>query len=97
MKDKRTYTHLKEHGEDMTHENEFKIDIPEDRGTLDLTRRIDELEEALDGYVQLVVMQKNEIWGLKQIQSENESNKNLLQGYKKVIEDLSAKLRQKDS
>ena len=97
MKDKRTYTHLKEHGEDMTHENEFKIDIPEDRGTLDLTRRIDELEEALDGYVQLVIMQKNEIWGLKQIQSENESNKNLLQGYKKVIEDLSAKLRQKDS
>ena len=31
MKEKRTYTHLKEHGEDMTHENEFKIDI-EDRG-----------------------------------------------------------------
>jgi hypothetical protein len=29
MKDKRTYTQLKEHGEDMTHENEFKIDIPE--------------------------------------------------------------------
>ena len=97
MKDKRTYTHLKEHGEDMTHENEFKIDIPEDRGTLDLTRRIDELEEALDGYVQLVVMQKNEIWGLKKIQSENESNKNLLQGYKKVIIDLSNKLRREDS
>jgi hypothetical protein len=64
---------------------------------LDLTRRIDELEEALDGYVQLVVMQKNEIWGLKQIQSENESNKNLLQGYKKVIIDLSNKLRREDS
>ena len=26
MKDKRTYTHLKEHGEDMTHENEVKIE-----------------------------------------------------------------------
>ena len=71
--------------------------MKDDRGELDLTRRIDELEEALDGYVQLVVMQKNEIWGLKQIQSENESNKNLLQGYKKVIEDLSNKLRRKDS
>ena len=70
--------------------------MKDDRGQLDLTRRIDELEEALDGYVQLVVMQKNEIWGLKQIQSQNESNKNLLQGYKKVIEDLSSKLR-KDS
>ena len=55
------------------------------------------VQEALDGYVQLVVMQKNEIWGLKQIQSENESNKNLLQGYKKVIIDLSNKLRREDS
>jgi hypothetical protein len=26
MKDKRTYDKLKEHGEDMTHENESKID-----------------------------------------------------------------------
>jgi len=72
-------------------------DYLDDRGELDLTRRIDELEEALDGYVQLVVMQKNEIWGLKKIQSENESNKNLLQGYKKVIIDLSNKLRREDS
>ena len=71
--------------------------MKDDRGELDLTRRIEELEEALDGYVQLVVMQKNEIWGLKQIQSENESNKNLLQGYKKVIVDLSNKLRREDS
>ena len=71
--------------------------MKDDRGQLDLTRRIDELEEALDGYVQLVVMQKNEIWELKQIQSENESNKNLLQGYKKVILDLSNKLRREDS
>ena len=71
--------------------------MKDDRGELDLTRRIDELEEALDGYVQLVVMQKNEIWGLKQIQSENESNKNLLQGYKKVIIDLTNKLRREDS
>jgi len=37
------------------------------------------------------------LWELKKIVSENEKNKNLLQGYKKVIEDLSAKLRQKDS
>ena len=71
--------------------------MKDDRGQLDLTRRIEELEEALDGYVQLVVIQKNEIWGLKQIQSENEKNKNLLQGYKKVIIDLTNKLRREDS
>ena len=78
-------------------DNRITIAPDYDRGELDLTRRIEELEEALDGYVQLVVMQKNEIWGLKQIQSENESNKNLLQGYKKVIDDLSNKLRREDS
>ena len=67
--------------------------MKDDRGPLDLTRRIDELEEAIDGYVQLVRMQKNEIWGLKQISSENEINKNLLQGYQNVINDLSSQLR----
>ena len=97
MKDKRTYTHLKEHGEDMTHENEFKIDIPEDRGTLDLTRQIDELTDTIKSYKLLMDTHKEELWELKKISSENEKNKNLLQGYKKVIEDLSAKLRQKDS
>ena len=97
MKDKRTYTHLKEHGEDMTHENEFKIDIPEDRGTLDLTRQIDELTDTNKSYKLLMDTHREELWELKKIVSENEKNKNLLQGYKKVIEDLSAKLRQKDS
>ena len=97
MKDKRTYTHLKEHGEDMTHENEFKIDIPEDRGTLDLTRQVDELTDTIKSYKLLMDTHREELWELKKIVSENEKNKNLLQGYKKVIEDLSAKLRQKDS
>ena len=46
---------------------------------------------------QLIEEYKKQIFELKQIASENEKNKNLLQGYKKVIEDLSAKLSQKDS
>ena len=96
MKDKRTYTHLKEHGEDMTHENEFKIDIPEDRGPLDLTRQVDELTSTIKSYNVLLNVFKKEIWELKKFVSEDYKNKNLLQGYRKVIEDLSAKLRQKD-
>ena len=97
MKDKRTYTHLKEHGEDMTHENEFKIiDIPEDRGPLDLTRQVDELTSTIESYNVLLNVFKKEIWELKKFVSEDYKNKNLLQGYRKVIEDLSAKLRQKD-
>ena len=52
-----------------------------------------ELQDTIEGYKMLLEEQKKEIWQLKQIASENEKNKNLLQGYKKVIEDLSIKLR----
>jgi len=93
MKDKRTYTHLKEHGEDMSHENESKVDPKEDRGPLDLTRQIEELTSTIKAYEFLVNTLKKEIFESKKIASENEKNKNLLQGYKKVIEDLSIKLR----
>ena len=96
MKDKRTYTFKKEHGEDITHENEFKVNL-DDRGNLDLTRKIDDFQETIKGYTTLVKEQKKEIWELKKISFENEKNKNLLQGYKKVINDLSNKLSQKDS
>ena len=59
-------------------------------------RSTQELQEIIEGYKIFIEEQKKDIWQLKQIASENEKNKNLLQGYKKVIEDLSAKLR-KDS
>jgi len=77
--------------------DELKIAVPEDRGTLDLTRQIDELRQTIKGYEFLLDVLKKEIFEAKKISSENEKNKNLLQGYKKVIEDLSNKLRQKDS
>jgi uncharacterized membrane-anchored protein YhcB (DUF1043 family) len=56
-------------------------------------RNQDELQDTIEGYKDLVEEQKKEIFELKKIVSENEKNKNLLQGYKKVIEDLSIKLR----
>ena len=56
-------------------------------------RNQDELQDIIEGYKVLVEKQKQEIFELKKIVSENEKNKNLLQGYKKVIEDLSIKLR----
>ena len=55
-----------------------------------------ELQDIIEGYKMLLEEQKKEIFNLKQIASENEKNINLLQGYKKVIQDLSSKLR-KDS
>ena len=53
----------------------------------------EELREIIEGYKTLIEEQKKEIWELKKISQENEKNINLLQGYKKVIEDLSIKLR----
>ena len=56
-------------------------------------RSLEELQEIIEGYKTLIEVQKQEIFELKKIVSENEKNINLLQGYKKVIEDLSIKLR----
>ena len=54
-----------------------------------------ELQDTIDGYKQLVDQQKKEIWELKKVVFENEQNKNLLNGYKKVIEDLQTRLNKK--
>ena len=84
MKDKRTYTHLKEHGEDMTHENESKITIDpnymEDRGPGDLTL--------------LIEMHQKEIWDWKQKESEWIKTQNVLDGSKKIINEMGAKIVQ---
>ena len=55
-------------------------------------RSSQELQDTIDGYKLLIEQQKKEIFKLKQIASENEKNKNLLQGYKNVISDLSSRL-----
>ena len=46
MKEKRTYTNLKEHGEDMSHENEVTIKN-EDRGPGDLTFLIEQHKKEI--------------------------------------------------
>ena len=85
MKDKRTYTHLKEHGEDMTHENESKITIDpnykEDNG----------LGETIP---YMIEKHKKEIWDWKQKESEWIKTDNLFKGSQKIIEELSAKMIQ---
>ena len=77
MKDKRTYTKLKEHGEDMTHENERKHSN-EDRGSGDLTYLIDRYQK--------------EIWEWKQKEADWIKTQNLLQGSKQIIDELSLRL-----
>jgi len=79
MKDKRTYTNAKEHGEDMSHENETKI------------KQDSSLGETLP---YMIEKHKKEIWALKQKESEWIKTDNLLKGSQKIIEELSAKLVQ---
>ena len=55
-------------------------------------RSSQELQETIEGYKMVIEELKKEIWNLKQIASENEKNKNLLQGYKNVINNLSSRV-----
>ena len=74
------------------------------RGELDLemrieelTKRVKDLEDINEGHRKLNQELRKELQYYKEKSSEGESHKNLLQGYKKVIEDLSNKLARKDS
>ena len=78
--------------------------MKEDRGDNDLeariealTKRVKELEDISEGHQKLNGELRKEIFYWKEKSSESEEDKNLLQGYRKVIENLSDKLRRKDS
>ena len=62
-----------------------------------LTQRVKELEDINEGHRELNGRLRVELNMWKQIGSELEKSKNLLQGYRSVINELSNKLRQKDS
>ena len=79
------------------------VTIIDDRGDADLEKqiftlknRVKELEDINEGHRQLNGSLRVELNMWKQIGSELEKTKNLLQGYKSVINELSNKLRQKD-
>ncbi len=58
-----------------------------------LTQRVKELEDINEGHRQLNAELRVELQMWKDMSSEHEKTKNLLHGYKKVIEDLSSQLR----
>ena len=64
MKDKRTYTNYKEHGEDISHENEIVIDFKrakDDRGINDLERVIDKLRNNIRDLLSMNTQYKTEL------------------------------------
>ena len=60
-----------------------------------LTQRVKELEDINEGHRQLNGQLRVELKMWKDMSSEYEKTKNLLQGYKKVIEDLSKQVTKK--
>ena len=62
-----------------------------------LSKRVKDLEDINDGHRKLNQELRKELQYYKEKSSEGEKSKNLLQGYKSVIQDLSDKLRQKES
>ena len=71
------------------HDLEMKIE--------QLKKRIKDLEDINEGHRKLNQELRKELQYYKEKSYEAEKDKNLLQGYKKVIEDLSNKLARKDS
>jgi len=60
-----------------------------------LTQRVKELEDINEGHKQLNAELRIEMKMWKDMASECEKTKNLLQGYKKVIEDLTKQINGK--
>jgi len=79
MKDKRTYTNAKEHGEDMSHENETKIKNDDSLGTT---------------LPYLIEQHKREIWEWKQKEADWIKTDNLFKGAQKIIDEMGAKVVQ---
>ena len=74
--------------------------MKDDRGDLDMSKQIEELQQRVkdlesinEGHRQLNAELRVELQMWKDMSSEHEKTKNLLHGYKKVIEDLSSQLR----
>ena len=79
MKDKRTYTNKKEHGEDMSYENDTKI-TNESRGPGDLTLLTEQYKEDLFKY--------------QQREAEHIKTKNQLEGTKQIVVQMSGTIRE---
>ena len=70
--------------------------MKDDRGPNDLEKQIKNLKNTIQMYQNILRDAQRQIYYWKQFRSKYESSENLLQGYQKVIHDLSNKLRQKD-
>jgi|ETNvirenome_2_30_1030614.scaffolds.fasta_scaffold06845_2 hypothetical protein len=71
--------------------------MKDDRGELDLTKQVDNLNQQVEGLKLLLDLHKKQLWEQRLLSSKLESANNLLQGYQSVIQKLTDKLKRKDS
>ena len=69
----------------------------DDRGPNDLEKQIKDLKLTIQMYQSILRDAQKQIYYWKTFWYESQSKENLLQGYKKVIQNLTDKLRRKDS
>tara|TARA_R100001126_G_C4814522_1_gene143575 strand:+ start:334 stop:546 length:213 start_codon:yes stop_codon:yes gene_type:complete len=65
------------------------------KSSAELQEEINNLKQRVEGYQTLLDLYQKQLWELRTISSENEKNKNLVQGYKRVIEEFAIKLSKK--
>ena len=82
MKEKRMYTNKKEHGEDITHENESKT----------IHRELVDAKFTPLDMSALITQHNKEIWEWKQKESKWLEDRVLLEGTKKLVDKLSEDL-----
>ena len=71
--------------------------MKDDRGPADLTKQIEDLKLTITMYQTILRDAQKQIYYWKKFWYESQSKENLLQGYQKVINKLTDKLRQKES
>ena len=65
--------------------------MKDDRGELDLTKQIEDLQLKVDTYKELMGDTKKLKWEIKKLESEIIKKDNLIQGMQQIITDLSEK------
>ena len=71
--------------------------MKDDRDLNDLEKKVHDLKLTIQMYQSILRDAQHQIYYWKKFWYESQSKENLLQGYKKVIENLSDKLKRKDS
>ena len=71
--------------------------MKDDKDLNDLEKKVHDLKLTIQMYQSILRDAQKQIYYWKKFWYESQSKENLLQGYKKVIQNLSDKLKRKDS